>query len=425
MKHGDKLTLVCTGCGQKYAPPRLHCDACDALLRSEYAHKSFDPGPQLNLFAFHDWLPPSETSDEPIGTVVHPSKGLANRLDLPNLSIAFSGYAPALGARNPTGSFKDFEAIPSLLYFREHGIPSVVLASAGNTARAFAYAAVRLDFPVVIVIPERALPRLWIPCAATDAVRLVVLRDCDDYADAIRIAGLIGRVLGIANEGGARNVARRDGMSTVMLEYARRLSALPAHYVQAIGSGTGAISVWEASQRLLDAGIGRSLPKLHLAQNAPFAPVHDAWTLGTPIEPDVNTEEQLRRIDQIDALVLANRRPPYAVTGGVQDALASTNGSTYAIANTQARKAAEMFEALEGVPIGPAAAVAMAALEQAIDSGRVKHEDPVLLHITGNNETLLQDDAELQRIEPAWVVRPDEITERTLLAARGRFSPAI
>ncbi len=419
----NKLLLRCTGCQAAYTPPKLHCDDCGALLRSEYVRAAFEPTPRTDLFAFRDWLPASDTADVPIGTVVYPSDALADKLGLENLSIAFSGYAPRIGARNPTGSFKDFEAVPTLLYFREHGIPSLILASAGNTARAFAYAAVKLDFPVAIVVPERALDRLWIPCQPTDAVRLVVLKDCDDYADAIRLADWIGRVLGIQNEGGARNVARRDGMSTVVLEYARQTAALPAHYFQAIGSGTGAIAVWEASQRLLAARVGRALPQLHLAQNAPFSPVHDAWTHGVPIEPDVDVEGQLRRIDQVDALVLANRRPPYDVTGGVRDALTSTGGCTYAVTNAEARRAAEMFENAEGLPIGPAAAVATAALIHAVDAGRVSPSEPILLHITGNNECLLSKDFELHKIRPIWTVRPEEITEDALLAARDRLAP--
>ena len=417
-----KLELRCVGCGATYAPHRLHCDRCDGLLRSQYAVRAFEPKNRSDLFAFQDWLPSAAAADLHIGSAVYHSEHLATHLGLSHLAIAFSGYAPEFGAENPTGSFKDFEAAPSLLYYREHGIDSLVLASAGNTARAFAYAGVRLEFPVIIVVPERALDRLWIPCEPTSAVRLVVLEGCDDYATAIRTAGEIGRVLDIANEGGARNVARRDGMSTAMLEYAKQTGSLPAHYIQAIGSGTGAIAVWEASQRLVGAGVGTELPALHLSQNAPFTPIHDAWTSDAPIEQDANVEDQLRRIDQIDALVLANRTPPYAIPGGVRDALTSTGGHTYAVTNGEARAAAVLFEETEGLAIGPAAAVATAALIQAIEAGRIKPDEAVLLHITGNNETLLQRDFTLRRIEPTWKVHPQTVTEKAIRSASDRLA---
>jgi cysteate synthase len=423
----NKLTLRCVACGATYAPHRLHCDHCDGLLRSHYRAAAFEPLDCPGASAFCDWLPSGAAFDTAVGTAIYPSRGLGKRLGLDRLAIAFSGYAPQIGARNPTGSFKDLEAMPTLLYTREHGVEPLILASAGNTARAFAYAAVQLRYPVVIVVPERAWQQLWLPCPPTDAVQLIVLEGCDDYAAAIRTAGWMGQVLGIANEGGVRNVARRDGMSTVILEYARQMGSLPAHYFQAVGSGTGGIAAWEASERLLAAGIGDGLPKLHLSQNAPFTPIHDAWTFGRPIEPHRDVEGQLTRIAKIDAPVLANRTPPYDMPGGVRDALSTTRGHTYAVSNKEARAAARLFEEAEGPAIGSAAAVATASLLQAVAARRLAARDPILLHITGNGDLILRKDVSLHHIKPAWMVRLEDITEDTIrehLAPRPAEGPA-
>jgi cysteate synthase len=405
-----KLTLRCTGCGATYDPPTLRCDRCDGLLRSDYATRAFEPGNEGTLFDFHDWLPSTEAIDTPIGPAVYRSERLAERLGLRDLAIAFNGYAPEIGATNPTGSFKDFEALPTVLYCREHGVDALILASAGNTARAFAYAATALDFPVVLVVPERALERLWLPTPPSDAVRLVAIEGTEDYAFAIRTADLMAKTLGIAPEGGARNVARRDGMGTAVLEHARQFGRLPMNYVQAIGSGTGGIAAWEAAQRLVAAGLGASLPTLHLAQNAPFTPIHDAWTDGVPIAPEEDVDGQLARIAEIDALVLANRTPPYGIPGGVRDALTETGGCTYAMPNEDARAAASLFLETEGVPIGPAAAVATAALIEAVRCGRIGRDDATLLHVTGNNELLVRRDHTLHPIEPVLALRPEDAT---------------
>ncbi len=418
-----KLVLRCVGCGKTYVPPALHCDLCDGLLRSEYAVTDFKPCEADSLFAFKDWLPPTGSMDTSVGPKVYRSERLSEWLGLNHLTIAFNGYAPAVGAMNPTGSFKDFEALPTILFKRELGIDSLILSSAGNTARAFAHAATQLDYPVVIIVPERAVPRLWLPCKPSDAVRLIVIEGNDDYAFAIRTAGMMSDLLGIAPEGGARNVARRDGMSTAILEYARRFGDLPMHYIQAIGSGTGAIAVWEGAQRLRGAGIGSSLPVLHLAQNAPFTPIHDAWTAGASIDPETDLAGQLNRIARIDALVLANRTPPYAIPGGVRDALKATRGQTYAVTNAEARDAAALFLNTEGLAIGPAAAVATAAMIQAIRAGKVTSNDPVLLHITGNNEHLIQRDVQLHNIDPVAVLRHDRISEATIKRLRQVLLP--
>ncbi len=68
-----------------------------------------------------------------------------------------------------------------------------------------------------------------------------------DYYDAIQIAEKVQSLPGFTPEGGARNIARRDGMGTVMLDAALTLGRMPDHYFQAVGSGTGGISAWEAA----------------------------------------------------------------------------------------------------------------------------------------------------------------------------------
>ena len=410
----SKFELRCVGCGKRYKPPRLHCEACNGLLRAEYARTGFSPGQGDGIFTFLDWLPPAAGCSTPVGPTVYRSEGLAAHLGLSDLTIAFNGYAPEIGATNPTGSFKDFEAAPTLLYCREHGIDSLILASAGNTARAFAHAATVFDFRVVLVVPERALERLWLPIRASDAVRLVVMEESEDYALAIQTAARLSKIHRIEPEGGARNVARRDGMGTSLLEYARVEERLPDHYVQAIGSGTGGIAAWEASQRLMAAGIGERAPRLHLAQNAPFSPIHAAWSERSDDLHESDEAAQIAQIAQIDALVLANRNPPYAVPGGVRDALRATVGSTYAATNEEARFAARLFESCEGLPIGPAPAVAVAALRTAVGQGDIAPNDAVLLHVTGNNERLIQRDHVLHPIAPSVRLHPRDLTSEAL-----------
>ncbi|NIR81344.1 MAG: cysteate synthase, partial [Gemmatimonadetes bacterium] len=89
-----------------------------------------------------------------------------------------------------------------------------------------------------------------------------------------RLGEKISARFNVMTEGGVRNVARRDGMSTSVLEFARLTGEMPVHYVQAVGSGTGGIAAYEAGLRLRDDGrFGERLPRLHLVQNAPFTPI--------------------------------------------------------------------------------------------------------------------------------------------------------
>jgi len=417
----DKYGLVCAACGGPVTGSR--CSRCpDALVRTEYWKSDFAPSDHPGIFRYLDWLPSSEAVETPIGPAVYRSERLAERLGLSRLYVAFNGYAPELEARNMTGSFKDFEALPTLLRFRDEAKTSIVVASAGNTARAFAYAGALLEFPVYLVVPEAMRSKLWIPIRPTEAIRLVVISGSHDYTAAIRFAALLTERLGLAPEGGARNVARRDGMGTSVLEFARVVGELPRHYVQAVGSGTGAIAAWEAAIRLIRSGrFGAILPTLHLAQNAPFTPIHDAWSAGTPIRPETDVPEQLARIRAIVADVLANRNPPYSIPGGVADALHATSGRTYAVTNAKIAAAQSLFEQSEGPPISPEAGAAVAALSEAAASGAVLHDESILLNITGNNDALLRRDYHLHPLEPWLHVASDQASEAGVDRLADRF----
>ena len=62
----------------------------------------------------------------------------------------------------PTCSFKDLEAAPTMQRLEEQGShATLVVASAGNTARAFAEVASQTGQPLVLFVPEKALERMW------------------------------------------------------------------------------------------------------------------------------------------------------------------------------------------------------------------------------------------------------------------------
>jgi cysteate synthase len=216
-----------------------------------------------------------------------------------------------------------------------------------------------------------------------------------DYYDAIQIAEKVQSLPGFAAEGGARNIARRDGMGTVMLDAALTLGRMPDHYFQAVGSGTGGISAWEAALRLrADGRFGSFLPRLHLAQNIPNAPIYYAWT---------GKEPEAKCSDMFDD-VLFNRKPPYAIPGGVKDALQDTRGEVYCVTDSQAKEAKKLFEQSEEIDILNAPAVAVAALQQAAGAGSVQSNDIILLNITGGGVARIKEEHTLHMLKPSIIV---------------------
>ena len=410
--------LRCLACGEPRPEHptgvRLHCDCADpprGLLRAEYGER-FAPGSERGVFRYRSWLPIRRSAPPPAahpqstpGPVAYRSRELARRIGLDRLVVLFSGYWPERGAHCETCSFKELEALAVSARLPEGELRPLVVASAGNTGRAFHTVCSRNATPAVVVVPEAALPALWTTAPVARGVTLVAVTGGADYADAIRIAGMIAQLPGYLAEGGAHNVARRDGMGTTFLAGVECAGVLPRHYVQAVGSGTGAIAAWEMAQRLVrDARFGSDVPRMHLAQNRPFTIMADAWQRRSRRLPTLDEAQAKQRIAAMSAGVLSNRNPPYAVAGGLYDALTASAGAMYRVTNRQAARAGALFAASEGCDIDPAAAVAVAALQQAVARGAVGRAETVFLNITGGGFRRLSGERRVRRLAPDLVV---------------------
>ncbi len=384
----------CVGDGSIQPPYALSCPNDNSLLRAYYAAKRLDPKDLPGMWKFFDWLPVHGIIENVrAGSVTYKSQALAKELGLGNLYISFSGYWPERKAAMPTCSFKDLEAPPTMQRLLEHSDRlTLVVASAGNTARAFAEIASLTGQPLILFVPDKALSRIW-TTVEPGPVTLVSVKG--DYYDAITVAEKVQSRPGYVPEGGARNIARRDGMGTVMLEAALTIRRTPEHYFQAVGSGTGGISAWEAALRLKDDGrFGSGLPRLHLAQNIPNAPIYFAWK-GKESPPATE--------DMFDN-VLFNRKPPYGMAGGVKEALLATSGDVYGISDDEAARAKRLFEQSEGIDILNAPGVAVAALEKAVKSGAVQSDEIILLNITGGGVSRIKEDYTLHLQKPEITV---------------------
>lgn len=395
-------TVVCSSCGTRYEDDGLILDCSrrhePAFLRTEYADSPAGAGARVGadrgLFRHAPLLPVARTFPGVPGPVVHHAERLGRRIGLDRLWVAFNGYWPERGAQLPTCTFKDLEAY-TVLGRLPAAPPVLVIPSAGNTAAAFAWAATRHQVPCLLVVPAPAMERMRFPAPLDPCVRIVVLDGAATYSDTIACADLLARLPGHHAEGGARNVGRRDGLGTVMLAAAEALGRLPETYVQAVGSGTGAIGAHEAARRAR--GEGERLPRLLMCQNAPFAPLHEAWR-ATGQAPAHREHEPLAR-------ELTNRRPPFTVRGGVRDVLAESGGDVRCTDNEAALAALALFEEVEGIDIEPGAGVALAALAEAVVAGQVRRDELVLLNITGGGRARQARDLALVPARP-WLRVP-------------------
>ena len=207
------------------------------IARSNYKTRKFQFRELPGVWRYLDWLPPSNPLDSKVGAKTYRSVGLAKELGLEHLYIAFCGYFPERDAYNMTCSFKDLEAHVTIASLLEWGQDEVTVVSAGNTARAYAYAGTRYGYTVNLVVPERAREHLWLPCKPGSGVRTYITQDLK-YADTIAKAPYF--LDGVSEPlAGKENLARRDAIGTLILDAAEVIGSLPDCYFQAVGSGIG------------------------------------------------------------------------------------------------------------------------------------------------------------------------------------------
>ncbi|MFI1973246.1 cysteate synthase [Streptomyces cinnamoneus] len=396
--------IVCPLCGRRQEDDGLTLTCASdhepALLHTEYREKEFRPRPEADgIFRYADWLPVVRSFPQAGRTVVFRSESLSAFLGMPGLRIAFNGYWPERGAFLETCTFKELEAYTVLGRLPEEPV-ALVVASAGNTAAAFASVCSRYAKPCLLIVPEGGLARLKLREPLHPAVRLVVM-DGADYSDAIALSEAVAKLPGFLLEGGVRNVGRRDGLGTVMYAAMEEAGELPEYYFQAVGSAAGAIAVHEAAkriQRAVPAEGDRPLPRLMLSQNASFAPLQQAWHSGR--RALVPAERDRQAIESAYADELTNRFPPYAVHSGVHDVLTESRGDVLTVDKSSALAARQKVLDLESIDLEPAAAVATASLFAAVSEGRVPRDASVLLNLTGGGRGRLARDHVLHQAEP-------------------------
>ena len=356
-----------------------------SLVRAVYEHREFSVRKDLDgIYRYANWMPIRRTLKHSCAPVTYRSRGLAKHLGLENLYITFSGWNPRIGAKMKTCSFKETEAYSVLARMDKKEKRTLIVQSAGNTARAFAQVCSDNDIPVVIFVPLDSSHDLWFRKPLGKCVKLVAVPHGCDYYDAIALGEKLAQDPGFFLEGGAKNVARRDGMGTTILSFAEKVGRIPDAYFQAVGSGTGAIAAWENAQRLdADGRFGNNKMRVYLGQNAPFSLMYDSWKQGSRDLVALDPAAGRHQAEVIIAKVLSNRKPPYSLAGGVYDTLKDSGGDFFLADNNDIIFWMLQFRNLEGYDLLPAPCAAVAALAQAVSEGVVKKDECIMLNCTG------------------------------------------
>ena len=394
-----------------------------SLVRAVYENRRFTPREDLDgLYRYADWLPVKRTLKGSCAPVTYKSEALAAELGLSNLYITFSGWWPEKGARMRTCSFKETEAYSVCGRLDPANERILVVASAGNTARAFAKVCSDNRIPLLISIPEDNMDALWFSEPLNDCVKIIASPKGSDYFDAIALSDKVCADPAFMAEGGAKTAARRDGMGTTLLSAVEKTGRIPDAYFQAIGSGTGTIAVWENNLRLIEDGRwGSHKMRLYPSQNDPFTIMYDSWKQHSRQLVEMTPDQARKAAADIDAKVLSNRKPPYSLAGGLFDAMEDEGGDMFKVTNDQLRFWKKRFQELEGIDIHYAPAVAVASLAQAVREGAVKKDEMIMLNITGGGEELARSGQKVVYARPQLILDPDLPAEKIIAAVKQLF----
>ena len=393
-----------------------------SLVRAVYASREFNPRADLRgLYRYADWMPVKRILKGSAAPVTYKSKGLAKFLGLNNLYITFSGWNPRLGAKMKTCSFKETEAYSVCARMDKKEKRTLVVQSAGNTARAFAQVCSDNDIPVVICIPEDNQHDLWFHRRLNRCVKLVAVPHGCDYYDAIRLGEKLASDPRYFLEGGAKNIARRDGMGTTLLSCVEKTGRIPDAYFQAVGSGTGAIAAWENAERLAaDGRFGENKMRIYVSQNKPFTLLYDSWKACSRQLAEKPAEAGRRDSEVILAKVLSNRKPPYGIAGGLYDVLVKSCGDVFLATNDDIVYWLLQFRNLEGYDLLPAACVAVSSLAQAVKDGVVSKDECIMLNCTGGGMLSSMGRGYFLK-EPDLVLSPDLDAEEVIKKVSALF----
>ena len=396
-------------------------DPSPSLVRALYDNRFFTPDNSLDgLYRYACWMPIQRTLRHSSAPVTYKSKGLAAKLGLKNLYITFSGYWPKKGAKMKTCSFKETEAFSVCARLPKKSKQILVVQSAGNTARAFAQVCSDNGIPVVICIPQDNVHDLWFLKPLRSCVKIVATPAGTDYFDAITLGDKLCRNPRYLAEGGAKNIARRDGMGTTILSAVEKIGRIPDAYFQAVGSGTGAIAAFENADRLeQDGRFGKNNMKVFACQNSPSTITYDSWKAGSRELLPLTAETSRRTAEVILAKVLSNRKPPYSIAGGLYDTLKASGGDMFKVTNEEIVYWMLQFFNLEGVDIFPAAAAAVAGLSKAVEEGKVTKDETIMLNITGGGMLNATKKGFVHK-EPDLVLSP-ELNEEEIIMAIDRL----
>jgi threonine synthase len=296
-------------------------------------------------------------------------------VDLPRLAREL-GVAQLLvkdEGRNPTASLKDRASSVGVAHALEQGATKIACASTGNAATSLAGHAALAGLPAVIFVPQNA--------AAPKLAQLLVYGACvftvaGPYERAYQLCSAACAEFGWYNRNCAINPVLVEGKKTCGLEIAEVAAAtgdgVPDWVAVSVGDGCTIAGIWKGLVEMHALGVIDRLPRMLGVQAAGVAPV--LYAVKHDKLPDQSDGTTIA--DGINVQVPRNWRK-------ARRAILESEGAMVSVSD-QRMLAALTNLGRHGVFGEPAAAAALAGVEEAIRQKTISGKERVLAVVTGS-----------------------------------------
>jgi threonine synthase len=377
--------LKCVICGRSYQPDEVMytCPVCGeagtldvlydyAALKNTVDRDEISRSQLTSVWRYKALMPVAPDAMIPPLTVgwtpTYEAPRLAERLGVRKAWVKDEG-------RNPTASLKDRASVLVVTRAMEQGIKIVSTASTGNAAAALAGIAASVpDMKTIIFVPATA-PEAKIAQLLVYGATVILVEASYDVAFDLCMQICIEQGWYCRNTG--VNPFTTEGKKTVSLEIAEQLHwHVPDVVVVSVGDGSIISGVYKGFYDLLQLGWIQRIPRIIGVQSSGSMALVHAW------ENHIAGQDMIPMPAETLADSISAGLPRDRVKA--LRAVRETDGAYIAVDDSAIVTAIPEVARLTGVFAEPAAATAFAGAQTAVKSGRIRHDESVLLLLTGN-----------------------------------------
>jgi len=274
---------------------------------------------------------------------------------------------------HPTLSYKDRVVSVAATRALELGFDVLACASTGNLANSVAAHAARLGVECCVFIPDSLEAGKILGSAIFNPTILAI---SGTYDDVNRLCTQVADRYGW----GFVNINLRayyaEGAKTIGFEIVEQLGwRYPQHLVSPVAGGTLLPRIVRGLRELRQVGlVSGELPRVYAAQAAGCAPVVHALDAG------LEHPEPVRPNTIAKSIAIGNPADGYQVIESVK----ATGGAGAAVTDKEIVEAIRLLAETEGIFTEPAGGTTLAATRALIRRGVIKHDESVVVCITGN-----------------------------------------